>query len=397
MAPLSYRELKEKISIIQVALELGYKFDKTKGVNQPSFVLQNASGDITDRIYIKNPKDNAIQGYWRRGFVNLSEKGDLINFIKENLNKFSENIGANNETDAINKILNRQAGIFIDSGQIMKQFEGMAKIYNSKNFDIDRYERKHNIEMMMPFFVARKINEATVKTFLPFIEIIRDKESKFNYNNLAFPYTIPGQNNIVGYEVRGTGGYKGKAEGSNSSSACWIADFTNNTPTTAKNIYFAESAYDIMAFYEKNVANIDLKTSVFISTGGSFSDKQLTNLLSHFSMAHPNFCFDNDTNGKMYDIRAFCLINGHKINTSVDATHIYFDANNKKFALPLDSFTFKDFLNKSSLREENMSIWKAPSKYKDWNDVLKDEIAETNKKSIFDSGEGGNKLTLRRK
>ena len=63
---LSFKELKDRVSIIQVATELGYRLDKSKGNRQPSFVLMGNGKDEVDRIYIKNPNYSSIQGYWRR-------------------------------------------------------------------------------------------------------------------------------------------------------------------------------------------------------------------------------------------------------------------------------------------------------------------------------------------
>ena len=58
---LSFQELKSRVSVIDVASFLGYKFDRSKGMSQPSFVLTDAGGDVTDRIYIKNPRDNSTK------------------------------------------------------------------------------------------------------------------------------------------------------------------------------------------------------------------------------------------------------------------------------------------------------------------------------------------------
>ncbi len=49
---LTFQELKSLVSVIDVACYLGYKFDRSKGIAQPSFVRYN-NGGIEDRIYIK--------------------------------------------------------------------------------------------------------------------------------------------------------------------------------------------------------------------------------------------------------------------------------------------------------------------------------------------------------
>ena len=66
---LSFKELKDRVSIMQVAMDLGYVLDKSKGNSQPSFVLMSGGKEETDRIYIKNPNNPSIQGYWRREVI----------------------------------------------------------------------------------------------------------------------------------------------------------------------------------------------------------------------------------------------------------------------------------------------------------------------------------------
>lgn len=51
----------------------------------------------------------------------------------------------------------------------------------------------------------------------------------------------------------GSGSYKGKAEGSNSSEGLWIASPAKTPLAEAKRIYWFESAYDAMAYYQLNL------------------------------------------------------------------------------------------------------------------------------------------------
>lgn len=48
----------------------------------------------------------------------------------------------------------------------------------------------------------------------------------------------------------GSGSYKGKAEGSNSSEGLWIANFSGEPLQKAGGVAWFESAYDAMAFYQ---------------------------------------------------------------------------------------------------------------------------------------------------
>lgn len=106
----------------------------------------------------------------------------------------------------------------------------------------------------MTYFEPRGIRQETVDAFASYLVRIRDLQSK-NYNNynLGFPYMAPETGDVVGYEIRGYKGFKSKAAGTNSSSAAWIVDMSNRQdPLEVKNVYFAESGYDIMAFYQFN-------------------------------------------------------------------------------------------------------------------------------------------------
>ena len=62
----------------------------------------------------------------------------------------------------------------------------------------------------------------------------------------------------------GSGGYKGKAEGSNSSEGLWIANLTGEPLDKASEIVWFESAYDAMAEYQINPVKM-----VYVSTGGT--------------------------------------------------------------------------------------------------------------------------------
>lgn len=382
---LTFYELKQRVSIIQIADDLGYKFDASKGLIQPSFYLKDGQGNTIDRIFIKNPKNNAIQGYWRHS-VTGKNSGDLIDFIKENLHKFSEGQSARNDIDAINKILNKYAGTLMSFEQIAQKHMNISntKDFEKKDFDVNRYpvSEEDKVKRISSLLEKRNISAETAETFSPFIAIIQDANSKYNYKNLGFPYTIPGENKTVGYEVRGMGGYKGKATGTDSTNALWIADFSKE-PNAVRTVFLAESALDIMAFYQINKNKIDVNNSVFCSMGGSFSANQFSNVINHYKAAKVVCCFDNDINGKMYDARAYCLMNGKELKSSTDGENVNFTVGDKQFNIPIDKFTFKEFLKEFKLHQNmEFSVWKAPGEYKDWNDVLlkpKDKLEIENK------------------
>jgi hypothetical protein len=175
-------------------------------------------------------------------------------------------------------------------------------------FDPKRYEAKDldgDLSEVMAFFAQRGINEETVKIFSPFINKIKDGEhASYKQFYIGFPYTEAGEDKVVGYEIRGFGSFKSKAAGTNSTTGAWIADLSRGgVPMDIRNVYFAESAYDMMAFYQLNHLRLDAAHSVFVSLGGTFSDGQIKGIMGYYSEARAMDCFDNDLAGRIYGIR----------------------------------------------------------------------------------------------
>lgn len=372
---LSFQELKARVSVIDVASFLGYQYDRSKGVTQPSFVLTDGGGTVLDRIYVKNPNDNSHQGYWRRNGVNNT--GDVISFVKENIDKFG--VSGRNELDMVNKVLHKFAG---------KDFETPASIEykqhskTSQTFNPERWEQIHSPQVRDKIFSARNISTYTTIAFSKFIHIVQDKEQGGKYSNVGFPYSIPGEDKIVGYELRGVNNFKSKAAGTNSSEGMWLASFADS-PEKVKNIYITESAFDALAFYQLHKERIDLKSSAFVSFGGSFSDKQMIGLSQQFPTARPVLLFDKDLNGHMYDIRAIALISGTKLQARLSGDSVHIEANGKKFDILQEELSAKKFseLSGISIPSEQLLVYKPPKDIKDWNDVL---LQESNTPSKYE-------------
>lgn len=112
-----------------------------------------------------------------------------------------------------------------------------------------------------------------------------------------------GVGTVVGFEERGRqrtdgGSYKGKAEGSNSSKGLWIASPARTPLSEAKHVYWFESAYDAMAYYQLHQKdNKELRKAVFISTGGNPTVEQMRGVLANSLQAKQHLCFDMDQAG----------------------------------------------------------------------------------------------------
>ena len=127
------------------------------------------------------------------------------------------------------------------------------------------------MEHIPPIFHQRGLSDETVRRFAPFISFIRDKRNgNFDGYNIGFPYTdMDGQ--VKGYEIRGYGGYKSKAAGTDSSSA-WVADLSGGNPEAVKSVFFCESAFDAMAFH--GFPRRDILRQPDCRRDGPFSERQ---------------------------------------------------------------------------------------------------------------------------
>ena len=152
----------------------------------------------------------------------------------------------------------------------------------------------------------------TVRTFAPFIRLIRDRKNEnFDGYNIGFPYTNGENDQVRGYEMRGYGGYKSKAAGSDSSSSAWVADLSGgNERRAVKNVFFCESAFDAMAFYQQNQSLLKNDTAL-VSFGGTFSDGQVQRVMKRFPNARPFDCFDNDLAARILRLAYAVTLGGY--------------------------------------------------------------------------------------
>ena len=119
---------------------------------------------------------------------------------------------------------------------------------------------------------------------------------------------IPGkeQDGIVGLEERGlprmdgSSGYKGKAAGSNSSEGLWIANLGKKPLSESSHVYWFESGYDAMAYYQLHKGDTNVKKGVFLSSGGNPTYRQFEGVLKEAKGAVHHLCFDEDLAGRQF-------------------------------------------------------------------------------------------------
>ena len=359
-----YTTFKAKVGIDEIASYLGYKLDRRAGVGRYiEMCLRDGAGRKTDSLIISHPNDKSSQTYFHR---NGSSGGDVISLIKENLNAFG--VVGDTEYDMIDAVIDK----FTGTDYTFKREYDLAKSTSSKVFDASRYviePAAEHLDSVMSYFRQRSIDEETVRVFLPYLIRITDTKAEFKYRNLAFPYRQPGSDAIEGCELRGYSGFKMKAEGTNSSTAAWIADFSDSNAESVRNVYFFESGYDAMAFYQVNKSRIDLPTSVFVSTGGSFSNMQIRKVTDYYAHARYWDCFDNDKAGILYGIRMEALLNRVTLNiVTTDEGAIIEHRGIKTVKISNDKLSLNRVAGEFHL-SRHVSVWKAPKGYKDWNDV----------------------------
>lgn len=358
---INFKDLKQRVGVDDVAYALGYRLDKKAGVGRYVELVLGDGNAKRDTIVICNLRDKASQTFFRRN----GSSGDVITLIKENLNSF--NVQGKNDWQKVANVMAKFAN--------MPEISNDDKIYTRKaqtpaEFDINRFDIKAANTDKLPYILAQRgITLDTFNTFKEFICFIKDKQNeRFGGYNVGFPYSQSADSSIEGFEVRGIKGFKGKAAGSNSSSAAWIADI-NSKREGVEHVYFFESAFDAMAYYQANKVAVQHQNAAFISLGGTFSDMQVENVLKQFPNATLHDCFDNDTMGKIYGIRMAAIAENRDLSISKKGNTYSLKVNDKCFELSEDKLSLTEYY-KNTGNSYLVKNSKAPADFKDWNDVV---------------------------
>lgn len=365
---VDFKGLKEKVGIDDIAYSLGYRINRKAGVGKYiEMALLDNRGNHTDSIVIRHPKDKASQSYFRH---NGRGGGDVVAFIMENLGSFSDS--GINEWDKLGHIMTRFANEPVEETADGKYLEKMG--YKQEPFDPSRYDVQpitEHLKNCMNYMLPRGFSEETIRTFAPYIVRLRDKQSEnFKDYNLGFPYRVAGQDEVVGYEIRGYNKFKSKATGSNSTTAAWIVDLSlNKNELAAQNVYFAESAYDIMAFWQANRLKLDKESSVFVSIGGTFSDLQIKSIMKYYERAKAVDCFDNDLPGRIYSLRMASIFADRHMNIVKTDDFVMVSRDGKEVRMSHDDTSLSE-LSKYFWIPKRVCQWKPPEAFKDWNDVI---------------------------
>src|SRR5690606_24927195 len=109
----------------------------------------------------------------------------------------------------------------------------------------------------------RGLSDETLQNFMPYIHMVQTREKNYNFRNIGFPYTVPGSDNVVGYELVNYN-FKQHADGSDKVNSMWMAGLSSHGKPT--DIYVAESAIDAMSYYQLFKHRNNFDTALFAST-----------------------------------------------------------------------------------------------------------------------------------
>ena len=370
MSYVSFQEMKPRVGIDDVAFSLGYKLNRQAGVGRYiELILPDGRGEKLDTIVISHPQEKDRQRYFHRS---TGKRGDVVDFIGENLNRFNKY--GRNQWEVIGKVMADFANMPIIDNHDRGYAGGLGSlnpVFNPKRYTAQSLQG--NMDYAMGIFEDRGLSQETVRLFERHITIVTDQKNKNSLPMIGFPYREPGfSSDLAGYELRGDRGFKGKAAGTNSTTAVWTAGIHSalNNPQMVRHVYFCESAFDAMAFYQANRAKIDLPHSAFVSVGGALSNGQVSGLMSHYCMAKAVDCFDNDLPGRIYGMRMAALLDGKRLSVIQMGDNLRLEMEGKSFDMPVGKASVEE-LGKHVRLSDRIEVMKPPVNYKDWNDVVR--------------------------
>lgn len=362
--PISFSELKAKVGIDDVAYSLGYKLDRKAGVGRYFELVLGDYANPTDKIVVSNTPDKSRQFYFRRD----GSKGDVISFIRENLNAM--NVEGHNEWTRVANALAKYANCHIDARYAENNGRHTSE-NESRTFDPSRYivtsARTPSLHWILK---KRGFTPDTVAAMADKIVLIRDtRNTKFDGYNVGFPYTRPDTDALSGYEIRGGNGFKSKASGTDSSASAWIVDFPKGNPQASRDVYFFESSFDAMSFYQLNKVRLNGQPFSLVSMGGAFNPALTELIMKRYPAAKAWDCFDNDPAGQIYSANLVKAID--KVDFSIEQkdgiTTMTYDG--RQIQCPKDQFDFRKTAVSLGMTYSS-GHWKSPSNFKDWNDCL---------------------------
>ena len=349
---LTYDDFLQRLNIQDVLIDAGYHLNRRDGLRYPSYVRLDSDGRRIrgDKFIVTQQGKCCFHAQQQKVY-------NIISFIKEHPHFFTEYHAGMSPDRLVNLVCNRLLNIPVTERKTrIVNPKRDVKPFDIADYDIHKFnpQNRETQKKFYPYFKSRGIDLYTQYAFhRHFYLATKHREDGATYTNLSFPLTLPkGDGAIVGLEERGrarmdgSGSYKGKAAGSNSSEGLWIASPARTSLTSAKHIYWFESAYDAMAYYQLHQAqNKDLRKAVFISTGGAPSQQQFIGAIKATPHASHHLCFDHDRAGQVYAIHFALTHAGWNFSTCLSHTGRLIVQNNSEdysqYEIELEPFNFE--------------------------------------------------------
>lgn len=356
---LTYDDFLNRLSIQDVLLDAGYHLNRRDGLRYPSYVRTDSDGKRVrgDKFIVTQNGRCCFQPPHQKVY-------NVISFIKEHPGLFAENRVGMSADRLVNLVCNRLLNNPIeDRPARIAEPRRDSRPFSINDYDIHKFnpQNRETQKKFYPYFKFRGIDLYTQYAFhRHFCLATKHRTDGLSFANLAFPLVLPKESGkTVGFEERGrpkmdgSGGYKGKAEGSNSSEGLWIANLHGEPLSASGGVAWFESAYDAMAFYQIHREhfhdNPELsRKSVFVSTGGTPTESQIRGMLAVTPNVRHYLCFDNDNAGRVF-------------------------ADN-----------FRNVAKASGISLDNIRDFPLLPCYKDWNDALLGNVSEEYMQKIKD-------------
>lgn len=365
----TFQDFKRMITIVEVAESIGYKLNPRAGKKYLEYKLYSGSTKV-DEIVIYN--GGGTQNYFSR--YGVGDKGDLINFVMNRLNLFNY---SGSGYDAVKSVLSKYCNVGVGDIRPKKIVSVVEPI--QKNFNIADYDISINKKILYDYlFEIRKISINTIDSFVGInaVMTVCNKNLTYKIENVGFPYyNLLEPDRIINFELRNYNSrqgrtYKGFCPGGSKANAVWVASFASSW-TEVERLYIGESALDMMALYQLLPAE-EKVNSTFMSVGGNLVYSQIREIRNKFPNAEIYLCFDDDTQGNVYDVMAaYFFVKNLEPKIYKNANDVIISLYDDKVVLksPIDKFISLNYLLGVDLLPNWLHIKKAYGA-KDFNDVL---------------------------
>ena len=227
---LTYDDFLQRLNIQDVLIDAGYHLNRRDGLRYPAYVrLDNEGRRIRgDKFIVTQQGKCCFQAQQQKVY-------NIISFNLRSIRTSLRSIIAGIVSGQAGKPRLQQTAAHTRHGAETRivQPKRDVKPFQMTDYDIHRFnpQDRETQKKFYPFFKHRGIDLYTQYAFhRDFFLATRHRADGLQFTNLAFPLSLPrNPEQIVGLEERGrlrmdgSGSYKGKAEGSNSSEGLWIA------------------------------------------------------------------------------------------------------------------------------------------------------------------------------